>query len=375
VQTRRDILKLSCCIPTFNRSRSLARAIRSLCNQTLEPGSCEILIVDNGSSDNTRGETESLMREMPHHRIRYLLEPEPGLLSGRHRGALESDGEILVFLDDDIEATAGYLHAILDAFKDPAVQLVGGPNLPRYESEPPAWIESFWSTTPYGGRMCGFLSLLDLGGNAIEIHPNYIWGLNFAIRRRALFDLGGFHPDCIPDALQCFQGDGETGLTMKAFAQGYKAVFTPGATVYHFIPTSRMTTEYFERRAYYQGICDSYSMVRRDGRVTKVQWHLGIASQFRRTRELAGAALRQTKRLYVGEFRRMVAITQREISPVNDTRSVAIQQRIQRAYEAGFDFHRDAVSRNPELLAWVLRSDYWDYHLPLFKDQSKQIVS
>ena len=74
------------------------------------------------------------MREMPHHRIRYLLEPEPGLLSGRHRGALESDGEILVFLDDDIEATAGYLHAILDAFKDPAVQLVGGPNLPRYES-------------------------------------------------------------------------------------------------------------------------------------------------------------------------------------------------------------------------------------------------
>jgi glycosyltransferase involved in cell wall biosynthesis len=47
----------------------------------LQPGSCEILIVDNGSSDNTRAETESVMGEMPHHRIRYLLEPEPGLLS------------------------------------------------------------------------------------------------------------------------------------------------------------------------------------------------------------------------------------------------------------------------------------------------------
>jgi glucosyl-dolichyl phosphate glucuronosyltransferase len=368
-------VKLSCCIPTLNRSKSLARAIRSLCNQTLQPGSFEILIIDNGSSDNTRRETEGVMREMSLHRIRYLLEPEPGLLSGRHRGALESDGEVLIFLDDDIEAIPGYLQAILDAFQDPAVQLVGGPNLPNYESDPPAWIENFWSTTPYGGRMCGFLSLLDLGGNAIGIHPNYIWGLNFAIRRRALFDLGGFHPDCIPDALQRFQGDGEIGLTTKAFAQGYKAVFTPGATVYHFIPESRMTPEYFERRAYYQGICDSYSIIRRDGRVTKVQWHLAIASQFRRTRELAGAALRQAKRLYVGEFRRMVAITQREISPINDTRSVAIQQRIQRAYEAGFDFHRDAVSRNPELLAWVLRSDYWDYHLPLFKDQSKQVLS
>jgi hypothetical protein len=252
------------------------------------------------------------------------------------------------------------------------VQLVGGPNLPNYESEPPVWIESFWSTTPYGGRMCGFLSLLDLSGDTIEIHPNYIWGLNFAIRRRALFDLGGFHPDCIPDGLQHFQGDGETGLTMKAFAQGYKGVFTPRATVYHFISASRMTPEYFERRAYYQGVCDSYSRIRREGRVTKAQWHLVITSQFRRARELAGSAVRRAKRLCVREFRRIAAATQREISPVSDTQVVAIQQRIQRAYKAGFEFHRDAVSRNPELLAWVLRSDYWDYHLPLFKDQSNR---
>src|SRR5262245_7274440 len=332
VQTRGDILKLSCCIPTFNRRQSLARAIRSLCNQTLEPGSCEILIVDNGGSDNTRGETESIVREMPHHRIRYLFEPEPGLLSGRHRGALESNGEILVFLDDDIEAAPGYLHAILDAFEDPAVQLVGGPNLPSYESEPPEWVESFWSTTPYGGRMCGFLSLLDLGGNAIEIHPNYIWGLNFAIRRRALIDLGGFHPDCIPEALQHFQGDGETGLTMKAFAQGYKAVFTPGATVYHFISASRMTPEYFERRAYYLGVAYSHLLIRQDGRVTEMQWHPVITSQVRRARELAGAAVRRAKRLYVREFRRIAAATQTEISLVSDPQVVAIQQRIQRAY-------------------------------------------
>src|ERR1700730_19106523 len=72
------IVKLSCCIPTLNRSQSLARTIRSLCNQTLRSESYEILVVDNGSSDNTRGETESVTRENPHHRIRYILEPEPG---------------------------------------------------------------------------------------------------------------------------------------------------------------------------------------------------------------------------------------------------------------------------------------------------------
>ena len=163
-------------------------------------------------------------------------------------------------------------------------------------------------------------------------------------------------------------------MTMKAFAQGYKAVFTPGATVYHFISASRMTPEYFERRAYYQGVCDSYSRIRREGRVTKVRWHLVMTSQFRRARELAGAALRRARRPHVTESRKIAAATQREINPVSDTQAVAIQQRIQRAYKAGFEFHRDAVNRNPELLAWVLRSDYWDYHLPRFKNQSKEVA-
>ena len=159
---------------------------------------------------------------------------------------------------------------------------------------------------------------------------------------------------------------------MKAFAQGYKAVFTPGAAVYHFISASRMTPEYFERRAYYLGVSDSYSRIRQEGRVTEMQWHPVITSQVRRARELAGAAVRRAKRLYVREFRRIAAATQTEISLVSDPQAVAIQQRIQRAYTAGLEFHRDAVSRNPELLASLLRLDYWDYHLPLVKDQSKR---
>ena len=140
---------------------------------------------------------------------------------------------------------------------------MGGRNLPKFEVEPPAWLESFWDATPAGGRSCGWLSLLDLGESEREIDPNYVWGLNFAIRKRALHDLGGFHPDLIPPELQRFQGDGETGLTMKARSHCYRAVYQPKATIYHFIPASRMTPEYFEQRAYYQAVCDSYSNIRR----------------------------------------------------------------------------------------------------------------
>jgi hypothetical protein len=45
----------------------------------------------------------------------------------------------------------------------------------------------------------------------------------------------------------------------------------------------------------------------------------------------------------------------------------AIRQRVHRAYRAGYEFHQSAVRSSPELLAWVLRPDYWDYRLPRLK--------
>lgn len=60
-----------------------------------------------------------------------------------------------------------------------------------------------------------WLSLLDIGQDVPNIDPNYIWGLNFSIRKQTMYDCGGFHPDLVPAYLQCWQGDGETGLTKK----------------------------------------------------------------------------------------------------------------------------------------------------------------
>jgi glycosyltransferase involved in cell wall biosynthesis len=316
----------------------------------------EILIIDSGSTDDTKEISRHIIKETANRNIRYIFEPEPGLLTGRHRGALEANGELLVFVDDDIEATAGWLEAIFETFKSPQVQLVGGRNLPKFEVEPPAWLESFFDATCYGGRSCAWLSLLDLGESELEIDPNYVWGLNFAIRRRALRDLGGFHPDCIPQVLQRFQGDGETGLTMKARSHGYRAVYQPKATIYHNIPASRMTPEYFEQRAYYQGVCDSYSSVRREGSVSSVDSV--------RAKSFPSPYLRRAVGRVVGYLKHL-----RDQARVTaETAEVAaIRQRVHRAYHAGYEFHQSAVRSSPELLAWVLRPDYWDYRLPQLK--------
>jgi glucosyl-dolichyl phosphate glucuronosyltransferase len=326
-------------IPTLNRANSLELAIKSFCLQKFSPDQFEILVVDNGSTDATKQVTEAAIAANSSHQIRYFYEPELGLLSGRHRGALEAKGEILTFVDDDIEADPNWLQAIKESFDDLTVQLVGGRNLPKYEAEPPKWLEWFWPEHPYG-KFCGELSLLDFGEQIRDIDANYVWGLNFSIRKNALFELGGFHPDCIPKHLQYLQGDGETGLTQKAKLKGYRAIYHPNALVFHTVSKDRMTHGYFEKRYFFQGVCDSYSHIRENKRNNK-SFKEKIKSPLRKIKQFG-----------------------KKLISMEDEKD-ALKARFHHFYQSGYQFHQHAVRQNPELLDWVLRKDYWDYKLPM----------
>jgi len=331
---------ISIIIPTLNRDTYLVLALESLVQQNFPANQFEILIVDNGSTDKTQAISKQFINHHPSFQIRYVYEPEPGLLSGRHRGVLESAGDILIFIDDDIVASVNWLQAIHEAFCDATVQLVGGPNLPKYEVAPPLWLDWFWYEYA-GGKFCAFLSLADMGDSARQIDPSCIWGLNFSIRKQALLALGGFHPDNIPSYLQAFQGDGESGLTAKAASQGYKAMYHPGALVFHQVPKERMTYKYFEQRSFYQGICDSYSATRKNGqnlfqlmlreslkgvRNRLNYWRGSLKSHFTSSQEFP-----QERRM-LGEL-------------------------TARAYRNGYQFHQNAVRTDPILLNWVLRAE------------------
>ncbi len=319
--------------PTRNRSKWLISAIRSFVEQDFPSSQYEIIVVDNGSTDNTREITEHIA-SVNKYTIRYIYEPVPGLLSGRHCGALEAKGEILIFVDDDIEAVKGWLSAIMAEFEDDSVHLVGGPSLPRYEADPPAWVDKYCSWKE-DQLTCGSLSLLDKGKERMEIDPVCVWGLNFAIRRKTLFELGGFHPDNIPRYLQHFQGDGETGLAMKIKAKGLKAVYAPGAKVYHHIPRERLTATYFENRFFYQGVCDSYAQIRQNKGIVNIN----IPDYQRENRTSPNL-------------------------PAYDQYKHIIYTRIHNAYVDGFLFHQEAVRKSKTLLEWVLKGNYLDYRLP-----------
>ncbi len=89
-------MKISVIIPSFNRSKTIRRAINSILEQTYYPH--EIIIIDDGSTDGT----QSLIRnEYPS--VKYYYQLNKGVSNARNKGILKSTGDWIAFLDSDDE--------------------------------------------------------------------------------------------------------------------------------------------------------------------------------------------------------------------------------------------------------------------------------
>ena len=311
--------------------------------------SFEVIVVDNGSSDETPAVCHEAGGQIQN--FIYCFDDEPGLLTGRHKGFSLSKGNLISFIDDDVELNPHWMHSIVHHFRlHPGISLMSGPCLPKYEIYPPYWLDYFWQPTPYGGKMCLPLSLIDAGVNLTEIDPLYVFGLNYSIRKEALIELGGFHPDCIPAHLQKYQGDGETGLSIKAGMGKYSALYVADAFLYHQVSAERLTPEYFEKWHYYNGVCQSYSDIRK-------KYHLY------KSRELATpAATHLLKRLQTKLVSVLKALA--KDSHTLPQEIIQLKARCSKKYHQGYTFHQHNFLTDKMVKEWVLKPDYWNYQLP-----------
>jgi glycosyltransferase involved in cell wall biosynthesis len=113
-------VKVTAAITTFNRADLVVGAVESVLSQAF--GDKEVLVVDDGSTDDTRARLEPYANQ-----IRYVWQENRGRAGGRNRAIAEARGEYVAFLDSDDEWLPGKLEReapILDA--DPAVGLVHG---------------------------------------------------------------------------------------------------------------------------------------------------------------------------------------------------------------------------------------------------------
>jgi len=86
---------VSVVIPTYNRADMVVEAVDSVLKQTYS--NVEVVVVDDGSTDNTR----ELVEAIPDERVLYLYKENNGASSARNLGILEAQGEYIAFLDSD----------------------------------------------------------------------------------------------------------------------------------------------------------------------------------------------------------------------------------------------------------------------------------
>ena len=329
---------ISVVIPTRNRADLLAPALESLLKQDLAPSRFEVLVIDNGSTDDTQHVIGLYKDQLAN--LTGIYAPEPGLHIGRHAGMKAAQGNILVFADDDIETLPTWLSSIDAAFKDPQVAMVGGNNYPRFLQTPPDWLHRMWQRPTFRRyKSIPTLSVIEFTQPPQEISPYLIWGCNFSIRKNVLLKAGGFHPDGMPNSLIKFRGDGETHVSRFVSDQRMKCVFHVGASVYHKVTPERMTHAYFRQRGFNQGISDSYTQLRQQYQQTKSRPN---RSFFRR-----GLSYLLRKSNDIFEY----------ITDSEDVKQAFEQLKC--GHAEGFAYHQDAYRNDPEVREWVHRPRYF----------------
>lgn len=89
--------KVSVIIPTYNRAKFLLEAVNFVLQQTYVD--FEIIIVDDGSKDDTKEVVGSFIRSSE--KINYIYQANSGVANARNNGIVHSLGEYIAFLDDD----------------------------------------------------------------------------------------------------------------------------------------------------------------------------------------------------------------------------------------------------------------------------------
>jgi len=224
-------------IPTFNRANLLREAIINVNEYTKHRTDIEILIIDNNSSDNTFDIVEELMKSNPS--LLYFKEENQGLSYAKNRAIQEASGEIIIFLDDDIEIDEKWIDAILKPFDDMTIAVVGGKVLP-HKVQIPGWL-------PF--KYYFLASIFDPGDEMALV--SHVMGGNCAIRKEVFDQIGVFDTALGRKGSVLLSGE-ENDLYSRITQKGYEICFAPEAIIYHKI-NSKLNPEYILNYAFFLG--------------------------------------------------------------------------------------------------------------------------
>jgi GT2 family glycosyltransferase len=205
----------------------------------------ELIVVDNNSTDDTKRVVKTFLSESKI-KIRYVFEADQGLSNSRNRGIKETERDILVFTDDDMEFDPNWLLEISNIFKKYDCICVAGKIIPKWPIGKPPWLID---DGPY--QIPSFDGRFDLGNHEHEIKKPPFGG-NMAFKRTAFEKYGFFRTDLGLSGNTLLSNE-ETEFCSRLFAAGEKIVYSPHAKVYHLLGKSHGRKSYYLNRIFNYG--------------------------------------------------------------------------------------------------------------------------
>jgi O-antigen biosynthesis protein len=196
--------RVSVVVCTYNGGRTLGQCLQSL--QQLDYPNCEVIVVDDGSTDDTR----DIVSRFP--RIKAVHQTNQGLSAARNAGLRAASGEIVAYTDSDCFADRDWLTLLVAQLMRSGAAAVGGPNLTPEDG----WLAACVAAAP--GQPTHVLE-----SDQVAEH---IPGCNMAFRKEALLAINGFDP------LYRKAGD-DVDVCWRLQQAGLWITFAPGAFVWH----------------------------------------------------------------------------------------------------------------------------------------------
>jgi len=189
---------VSVVIPAYNEEEYLPSCLESIRKQDYA-AEYEVIVVDNASTDNTT----KIALDWG---AKVVYESKRSPACARQKGVEAATGEIIAFIDADTQAPACWLSTILSRFvREPGTVVISGPYA-YCDAGRIAKIASY----------CNFISIITDQLFRKAFHKGgAIWGCNFAVRRSALFEVGGFDT-----SIRFYGEEYELSLRLKKVGKG-----------------------------------------------------------------------------------------------------------------------------------------------------------
>ncbi len=226
---------VSIVIPTQRRPAGLAAAMASALAQAgVDPATVELVVADNDQSPSARAAVEAAAKAAPFPVV-YVHEPAAGVANVRNTALTVARGGLIAFLDDDQEAPAGWLAALLAVQAAAGADVVFGPVHARAPD----------SVTEHRAYFERFFSRLDDSAEGLIDH---FYGCGNSLILRALL------PAQQPFSVERNQIGGEDDLLFGNLqAAGARFAWAPQAWVWEDPVPGRLTLRYTLARAFGYG--------------------------------------------------------------------------------------------------------------------------